>query len=483
MFPFSYNPYTNECFIQPNVFNAPQNQQDLFCISPFGVQRTQPVIKRTTVEPQNLLWKFSPGEDGSDELTLGKRVSSQQVSTFLQQQQRLKLKRQQKQMFDPIFGSFAAALFDQAYNNNSFTSLDYEQAGEALSRKVFKNYKFSITKNEKELVVVDENGQLVKIFELEDAYEGLAVKSMFMEDNVAVIKLVLFRKQNQAKNLTSKKTTKTLKKKRSNSNNRVQKTSSVSSSPVSVNDAIKALDDLNMRKEEEEQEARKITAQKERAAAEEEAQQAETKRLKELEEANRLKELEEANRLKDLEEAAAAEARRLEEQQQEKLRKEKEQQEKLRKEQERLMLAKKERLEKAKQEYEAKQQKLKEKQERMNAQAAKLKERERKLQEIYESELAKLVQEVEEKENEKATFTVHSPAEDSNTSLESSEDVEMNEESSCSTDEDDAGTSKTEPKLAKTTSIVVEDIEDESDKDYKRSLLNSPTSNAVLEGI
>ncbi|OBA28226.1 hypothetical protein HANVADRAFT_97756 [Hanseniaspora valbyensis NRRL Y-1626] len=230
MFPFAYNPYTNEYLAQPQV-NASQHQQDLFCISPFGFQKTQPIIRRATIEPQNLLWKFTAGDDDEE--------------------------MQQRQMFDPIFGPFAAALFDQAFKTNEVSSIDYEQAGEALSKKIFKNYKFSLSNNDKELVISDNNGHLVKIFELEDAYESLAVKSMFMEDNTAIIKLSLYKKkmtQDKPKNMLRKKSsTNSLKKKRSNSSHKVQKNSTILNYPVSVNDAVRALEEFNIKQREEDQ--------------------------------------------------------------------------------------------------------------------------------------------------------------------------------------------------------------------------------------
>lgn len=468
MFPFTYNPYTNECFIQKQSPAAEPNlyPQDLFCISPFGFQKTQPTIRKPIEEPQNLLWKFSADEDGSDELLVGKQLSSQQASSFLnsflQQKQRLKLrKHQERQIFDP----FSAVLFNQSLGNSGVSSADYEEAAEALAKKVFRNYKFSMTENEKELVIIDNNGKLVKIFEFEDAYEGIAVKSLFMEDNVAVIKLSLFKNDDSIKKSLKKKTSNnSLKKKLSNTNNRVQKTSPSLIYSVSEDEALKAL-------EKKEKALTAKRAEDEKSAAE--ARRVEDERMASIAKAEQEKVDAEARRVEDEKMAAIAKT-------------EEKRQLRIKQEQEAAMIAKKQKLSKAKQEYEAKQQKLREKQQRMNAQAQKLKEKEIKLQKMYEEELAKLVQEAEGKENHHKKFSVYSPAEDTKVNGESSDDVDMNEESSCSTDEEEAISSllyQEKPKLKKTTSIVVEDIEDESDKEYRKSLLNSPQSNAVLEGI
>lgn len=511
MFPFAYNPYTNECFVQPQV-NAPQHQQDLFCISPFGFQKTQPIIRRATIEPQNLLWKFTAGDDDTDELVLGKKVSPQQVSNFLnmflQHQQRLKLKKQheemqQRQMFDPIFGPFAAALFDQAFKTNEVSSIDYEQAGEALSKKIFKNYKFSLSNNDRELVISDSNGHLVKIFELEDAYESLAVKSMFMEDNTAIIKLTLYKKkmtQDKPKKMLRKKSsTNSLKKKRSNSSHKVQKNSPVLNYPVSVNDAVRALEEFNIKQREEDQ-AQALKQREEREENERKAAEAERKLHQEQQavaeaaaaaaKAKRAEEekLAEEKRIAD---EATAKAEKEEAEKKKAEQEENDRKLKLKQEQEAAMLAKKEKLAKAKEEYEKQQQKLNAKQERMALQAQRLNEKKLKLQKMYEDELAKLVQEAEEAEAQNGKFTVYSPVEEESNknnatfASDSCDDSEMNEESSCSTDEEEKiATKEEEPKLKKSKSIiVVEDVEDESDKDYRRSLLNSPNSNAVLEGV
>ncbi|XBW35241.1 hypothetical protein QEN19_000805 [Hanseniaspora menglaensis] len=459
MFPFSYNPYTNECYIHNNVNNAVPNQ-DLYCLSPFGFQKTQPVVKTAVTEFQNLVWKFNPGEHQSDELVIGKRVSPEQISlfltAFLEHQQRLKLRkhqeRQQKQLFDPIFGQLTNALFNQSYYSDEFSSLDYKQAGEALSKKVFKNYKFSMTDNDNELVVIDNYGQVVKIFELEDSYENLAVKSMFMEDNVAVITLKLYKKQQNFKNSLNQSAINISKKNKSSCNNKIQKSSPAYSYPVSVNEVVRALEELINQKDSGKTKAtlknKKENTFLEKQISEEKINaEAEHKRVQEQKEANDKAEL----KKKEEEEAA--------------------------------MLVKKEKLAKAKHEYALKQKKIKEKQERMAHQVEKLKQKELSLQQLYAQELAELVQEVENKEISNNKIKTHISKEEQHSNSDSSDDVDMNEESSCSTDDDEKILHKREPILKKSTSIVVEDIEDESDKDYRKSLINSPTSNAVLEGI
>ncbi|KAL6940946.1 hypothetical protein ACO0OL_000061 [Hanseniaspora opuntiae] len=394
-FPIAYSQQPTFYSQRPSTFYSPYAQRPSYAESVYN-------------EP--LTYKFNEVDEKNDEMIIGKQASTYLYNEFMEQYlQEVALERKNSMRFNqayghPLFDSFFAADPYQSITDY-ITKDDIKKANEAFSKHIFKNYKFSISRNNRELAVVNGNNKLVKIFELPNSYENISIESLTtLETGLAIIKLTL------KKNNVAETPVKKIQKKQAKSENK-SRTRKVR---------------VKQRKEEEEQ----------------------LKQEKKL-----------------AEEAAAQKAKAEKELKQ----KQKEEQKKLKAKQ----------LEQAKKEYESKQRKLKEQKERMEKQAEKLKQREQELQELYAKELRKLELEAQLESQQ----TVHSPV--VNDDNESDEDVHMNEESLCSDESDslDSKVSNTSLPLKKKTSITVEDIEDESDKEYRISLMKFPNSNAVLEGI
>lgn len=412
MFPIVYN--------QQPLYYA-QRPYDVY--SPY-VQRPSYSEQRFYNEP--LTYKFNEVDDTCDEMLIGKQASAHLYNEFMEEYlQEIILQRKNSFRFNqhyghPLFDSFFNGLDPYQSASELLTKDDIKKANEAFSRNIFKNYKFSISKNSKELSIMNANNKIVKIFELPNSYDNISIESLTtLETGLAVIRLNL-KKSSVIENPVKK----------------VQKKTSRSFENKNVL-ALKEAYENQLK----EQEKLKVKQQ------EEEIKQ--NKREKEL----ALKAAEEmANKKREL---------------------------KAQKEEEQKKLKAKQ-LEQAKKDYEIKKMKLKEQKERMERQAEKLKQKEKALQELYDKELEKL-----ELEAQLASEpTVYSPI--PNEENESDEDVHMNEESQCSDDSDSLESKinkTTEIPLKKKTSITVEDIEDESDKEYRISLMKFPNTNAVLEEV
>lgn len=407
-FPIAYSQQPTFYSQRPSTFYSPYAQRPSYAENVYN-------------EP--LTYKFNEVDEKNDEMVIGKQASTYLYNEFMEQYlQEVALERKNSMRFNqtyghPLFDSFFAADPYQSITDY-ITKDDIKKANEAFSKHIFKNYKFSISRNNRELAVVNGNNKLVKIFELPNSYENISIESLTtLETGLAIIKLTL------KKNNVAETPVKKIQKKQAKSENK-----SVALLKEAYEKQIREQEKLRVkqRKEEEEQ----------------------LKQEKKL-----------------AEEAAAQKAKAEKELKQ----KQKEEQKKLKAKQ----------LEQAKKEYESKQRKLKEQKERMEKQAEKLKQREQELQELYAKELRKLELEAQLESQQ----TVHSPV--VNDDNESDEDVHMNEESLCSDESDslDSKVSNTSLPLKKKTSITVEDIEDESDKEYRISLMKFPNSNAVLEGI
>lgn len=411
MFPIAYNQQPIFYSQRPSTFYSPY------------VQRPSYVEQCVYSEP--LTYKFNEVDENSDEMIIGKQASAYLYNEFMEEYlHEVALERKNSMRFNQSYGH---PLFDSFFGVDPYQSItdlitkdDIKKANEAFSKHIFKNYKFSISRNSRELAVLNGNNKLVKIFELPSSYENISIESLTtLETGLAIIKLTL--KKNNVAEAPVKK---------------IQKKQS------------KSFENKNV-------------------ALLKEAYEKQLKEQEKLRVKQRKDEEEHSKQEKKLAEEAVAE----------KAKAEKELKEKEREEEKKL---KAKQLEQAKKDFESKQRKLKEQKERMEKQAEKLKKREKELQELYEKELRKLELEAQLESQP----TVHSPV--VNDENESDEDVHMNEESLCS-DESDSLDSKvantTTLPLKKKTSITVEDIEDESDKEYRISLMKFPKSNAVLEGV
>lgn len=407
IFPIAYNQQPIFYSQRPSTFYSPYAQRPSYAESVYN-------------EP--LTYKFNEVDEKNDEMIIGKQTSTYLYNEFMEQYlQEVALERKSSMRLNqtychPLFDSFFIADPYQSIAD-LLTKDDIKKANEAFSKHIFKNYKFSISRNSRELAVVNGNSKLVKIFELPNSYENISIESLTtLETGLAIIKLTL------KKNNVSETPVKKVQKKQPKTENK-----SVAFLKEAYENQLKEQEKLRVKQKKEEEEQLK----QEKKLAEEAAEKAKAER-----------------ELKDTQ-----------------------------KEEQKQLKAKQ--LEQAKKEFESKQRKLKEKKERMEKQAEKLKQKEQELQDLYEKELRKLELEAQLESQQ----TVHSPI--VNDDNESDEDVHMNEESLCS-DESDSVSSKilnTSLPLKKKTSITVEDIEDESDKEYRISLAKFPNSNAVLEGI
>lgn len=413
MFPIVYNQ-------QPLYYSQRPSQ----VYSPY-VQR--PSYFEQSVYNEPLTYKFNEVDETADEMIIGKQASAYLYNEFMEEYlQEVVMERKNSLRYNqsfghPLFDSFFSGLDPYQSASELLTKDDIKKANEAFSKHIFKNYKFSISRNSKELAIMNANNKIVKIFELPNSYENISIESLTtLETGLAVIRLSL--------------------KKTSVIEEPVKKVQKKPSKKSFENKNVAALKEAyeNQLKEQEKQ---RVKQEKEELA--------EKKRQEEL---AKKAAIEQANKERELQEQKEEEQKKLKAKQ----------------------------LEQAKKDFESKKLKLKEQQERMERQALKLKQKEMELQALYEKELRKL--EIEAQlENQP---TVYSPV--LNEDNDSDEDVHMNEESQCSDDSDSLESkiekSTTVP-LKKKTSITVEDIEDESDKEYRISLMKFPNTNAVLEGI
>ncbi|KAL6950773.1 hypothetical protein ACO0QE_000054 [Hanseniaspora vineae] len=438
MFPFA----TTIPMIPSELFNAAP------CYAPAPNEMryyTTPVQPRHVVR-EPFQWRFEQGDEQTDRLVFTKNVSGSELRDNLEQyvahQQSLARAR-----YDPFFGR---------YYYTEENDLDLSKFGKALSTKQFRDFAFELNARGNELTVVKDNGEIAKIFELSNNYDDVAIEECDFIDNKAVLVLSLKKPVH--------KTTKKVK--------------TLEAPALNGNTYLLHLQQLAAQEQEkltkQQEEAKKAREQEIKLAQEKRQKDEETRRLKQEQERKAKKEEAERVRL-----AKQEEAKKEREQEIAKLLKEK--------------LAKQQRLEAKKIEqrlkFEKEQQKLLARQKRMEIEQQRILAKQEELKKKYKTSLQNIDVDadgdvsLDEDSGKTNVAEESSPTIAAITVASVLSDLAKNDKETALDSDDGSVASTSSSTSSRKSSFKVEDIEDEEIAHYNSSLLNSPKSNAILEGI
>lgn len=439
----------------PFATTIPMIPSELFSTAPcYAPAPSGMTYYSTPVQPRHVVrepfqWKFEQGDEHSDRLIFTKNISASELRQSLQQYVAHQ-QSQAKARYDPFFGRYYYAEENE---------VDLSNFGKALSTKQFRDFAFELNVRGNELTVVKDNGEIAKVFELSNNYDDVAIEECDLIENKAVLVLSL-----------KKPVFKTTK-----------KVKTLQAPVLDGNNYLLHLQQIAAHEQEElqkQQQEAKMAREQKIKLAQEKRQKAEQSRKLKQEQERRVKEEEEEKAERIRFAAKQEQAKKEREQEIAKLLKEK--------------LAKQQRLEAKKIEqrlkFEKEQEKLLARQKRMEIEQQRILAKQEELKKKYTSSLQNIDVDVDgdlslDDSKKNAVGGETSPSIAAITVASVLSDLAKSDKESALESDDASVASTSSSSSSRKSSFKVEDIEDEEIAHYNSSLLNSPKSNAILEGI